>query len=649
MSKKYIFLVMPCLIWCIAACRSDSIPNGRGVGVVKHDTQLSLFTEAKNNEIEHVAIPVQSAARVYNDEGTVKFSVVAQAFEQIERERGRLEMTKSLAELFKAATPAEAAIISYLSLGQLHPPFVGTQFQIAEKNLIVVAARLMGHSDGTIKHKAKQLGDLGSVLEGGGWKQTGDLTVVQVYHALEDIESVSGTGSQELKAEKMRHLLSQLDPLSAKFVARIVIGKLRLGFSDMTIIDALSWMEAGNKSLHGIIEGAYNVCADIGLIAQTLKESGVKVLERMKIKVGVPIRPAAAERLPTAQAIMEKLGDCVAQPKLDGFRLQIHLDKTHARPRVEFFSRNLLDMTTMFPDLAHAVAQLDVQDLVCEGEAIGYDPNTGSFLPFQETVKRKRKHGVEAAAEQMPLRVFVFDLLYLNGQEYLTKTHDERRKKLLSLFKKEHEETVQVVDERLMHTARELEDYFNQNIAAGLEGLVVKREDAQYQPGKRNFNWIKLKRQEEGHLEDTIDCVILGYYAGKGKRAHFGVGAFLVGVYNQQEDCFQTIAKIGTGMSDVEWKELKKKCDAHAVKNQPKNVVCAKELTPDVWCAPEMVCLIRADEITLSPLHTAGKTESHAGLALRFPRFMGYRADKSAEETTTVKEIKQMYKDQYGR
>lgn len=615
--------------------------------MIVDDKQLSFFGET-NNEPESV-VASADALLTQRDEGTVKFSVVAQAFESIERVSGRLEMTKTLAELFKSASPAEAAIISYISLGELHPPYVGTQFQMAEKNLITVVARLTEHTEATIKQKAKILGDIGSVVEEGGWTQQGDLTITQVYHALEEIEAVSGTGSQEIKAEKMRHLLQQLDPLSAKFVTRIVVGKLRLGFSDMTIIDALSWMEAGDKSLRGVIEDAYNVCADIGLIAKTLKEEGIKAIERMKIKVGVPIRPAAAERMPTAQAIMDKLGDCVAQPKLDGFRLQIHLDKTHARPKVEFFSRNLLDMTAMFPDLAKAVAELDVQDLVCEGEAISYDPNTGSFLPFQETVKRKRKHGVEEAAEQMPLRVFVFDVLYLNGQEYLTKTHDERRKKLVALFKKEHEETVQVVEERHMHTAQELEDYFHQNIAAGLEGLVVKREDAQYQPGKRNFNWIKLKRQEEGHLEDTIDCVILGYYSGKGKRAHFGVGAFLVGVYNEHEDCFQTIAKIGTGMSDEEWKELKKKCDARLVKHQPKNVVCAKELYPDVWVAPELVCLIRADEITLSPLHTAGKTEVHTGMALRFPRFMGYRPDKRAEQATTVKEVKGLFKDQFAR
>ncbi|MCK5632822.1 ATP-dependent DNA ligase [bacterium] len=606
------------------------------------DGQLSFdWNDTENKE------PITNQKNNNNDEGTLKFSVVAQTFEKIEQVNGRLKITQLLANLLQKATPDEASAISYLSLGRLHPPYIGTQFQIAEKSLISVIAHLTKQSDKAIKQELKELGDIGLLLQDRVWEQTGDLSVLQVYSALEAIEKISGTGSQEAKVNSLEQLLKNLDVLSAKFVVRIVMGKLRLGFSDMTIIDALSWMEVGDKSLRKIIENAYNICADIGFITKKLKNDGIKALEQMMVRVGTPIRPAAAERLPTAKAIVEKIGDCVAQPKLDGFRLQIHVDKTGEKPKIEFFSRNLLDMTPMFPDLTKAVETLDVKELICEGEAIVFDTNTGSFLPFQETVKRKRKHGIEKAMEKMPLRVFLFDLLYLDGQEYLSKTHAQRRKKMLSLFQDSDKNTVQVVDEKKITTSKQLEDYFNENISAGLEGLVVKREDSVYRPGKRNFSWIKLKRQEEGHLEDTIDCVILGYYAGKGKRARFGIGAFLVGVFNQNEDRFETVAKIGTGLSDVQWVELKKKCDVLSVSDKPSNLVCPKELFPDVWTAPELICLVRADEITVSPLHTSGKTEKDLGYALRFPRFMGYRPDKSADQATTVKEIKSLYKDQF--
>jgi DNA ligase-1 len=576
------------------------------------------------------------------------FAAVAQEFQQLETTSSRTEMTKILAQLFKNATPQEISILSNLSLGMLRPPYKGTQFNFAEKNLFGVVAQLLEQSEKEVAAHTKELGDLGLVVaQFGKWKPNKELTVVQVYEALCDFEQISGKGSQEEKADRAVKLLKEVTPLGAKFIIRIILGTLRLGFSDMTIIDAYSWMETGDKSLHAEIEDAYNKCVDIGYIGKLLKEHGIKALTSMKIEVGIPIRPAAAERLPTPKAIIDKIGSCVAQPKLDGFRLQIHIDNTQKKPRIEFFSRNLIDMSHMFPDLVEALSHLPVKTMICEGEAISFDPHTGTFLPFQETVKRKRKHGIQEAITEYPLRVFLFDLLYLDGQEYLSKGHEERRTKLLSISKQINNDAIQVIGEKPIHSAKELEDYFLQNIEQGLEGLVVKKPDAIYQPGKRNFNWIKLKRHEEGHLEDTVDCVILGYYSGSGKRVSFGMGAFLVGVYNKELDAFQTVAKIGTGLKDDEWKELKHNCDSIRVAAQPKNVICAKELIPDVWVNPEIVCMIRADEITLSPLHTTGKTEKQLGYALRFPRFMGYRPDKKAIESTTVAEIKHLYDDQF--
>ncbi len=551
-----------------------------------------------------------------------------------------------LADLLSTANSNEADIICNLALGQLHPPYIGTQFNLAEKNVAKALAHLLDLTEQAVGERAKKRGDLGLVIDEDAWRPKDDLTVLQVYKALCSIEEISGTGSQEEKIQELVALLQKLDPLSARYVVRIIIGKLRMGFSDMTIVDALSWMITGDKSLRDSIENAYNICADIGMIARELKENGIAKIKQAHPQVGIPIIPAAAERLPTPKAIIEKIGPCIAQPKLDGFRLQIHVDTTSAQPKIHFFSRNLQDMSAMFPDLKEAFQTLPVKSLICEGEAIVYDPNTGTFSKFQETVKRKRKHGIEEAIKEFPLQVFIFDIMYLNGKDLMGLGHEERRAQVLKVFD-DRNPLIKVIEEKKVETAAQLENYFNQNIAAGLEGLVVKRPDAIYQPGKRNFNWIKLKRTEEGQLEDTMDCVILGYYAGEGKRVHFGVGAFLVGVYNPKEDRFETVAKIGTGLKDEDWKELKQKCDAIKMVHQPKNVVCAKELYPDVWVDPEIVCAIRADEITVSPLHSAAKTESALGYALRFPRFMGYRTDKSANEATTVHEVQRLYQDQF--
>jgi DNA ligase 1 len=574
----------------------------------------------------------------------MKFKSVAQTFEKIESTSSRLDITQDLADLLKQASPTQVRELCYLSLGVLNPPYIGTQFNIAQKSMTKIVARVLGVSADEVQKQTEQLGDVGSVLEKHDWEAGKDLSTSDVYTALCEIEKISGTGSQEEKALKVYELIHELDPVGAKFVVRIILGKLRLGFSDMTLVDALSWMETGDKSIRKILEHAYNICADIGLIAHDLKKEGVESIKKMQIHVGIPIRPAAADRLPSAKAIMEKLGPCVAQPKLDGFRLQVHVDLTNEEPIIRFFSRNLIDMSTMFPEFVQVCKKLSIKTLILDSEAIVYDPNTHTFLSFQETVKRKRKHGIDEIVSELPLQLNIFDIMYLNGKSLLDTPQDERRRILENALQKSVDQTIQIIEERFVQTAKELEDYFIGEIAAGLEGLVIKKPDSLYQAGKRSSNWIKLKYQAAEKLDDTLDVVILGYYPGRGKRAQFGIGAFLVGIHNEQTDKFETVAKIGTGLTDDAWRDLKKRCDELAVASKPKNVECPKGLYPLVWVAPELVCEVLADEITMSPLHTAGRTEEQLGFAFRFPRFIKYRTDKSSYQTTSLHELKTLHK-----
>ncbi len=582
----------------------------------------------------------------------MKFSTLTESFAQIALTSSRTAITEQLAELFRKASPHEAQIIAYFSLGMLRPPYEGTNFSLADRTVAKIVAEVTGLTATEFDAALQHVGDLGLVAAAGGWKPTHDLTVLQVYEALHNIEQVTGAGSQELRSKFFVELLFAVSPQDASVIIRVVLGKLRLGFSDMTLIDALSWMLVGDKSLRTSIEHAYNICADIGHVAAVLREHGEKGIERMAITVGIPIRPAAAERLPSPEAVFEKLGACVAQLKLDGFRLQIHLERKRGKSTIRFFSRNLLDMSAMFPDLVAALeawvdraTDFPIESCIMEGEAIVYDEANKLFTPFQETVKRRRKHGVAETAEELPLKLFIFDILYLNGASLLNEEHQRRRTILKTLLQKQKEEDpLQLIEERSIGSARELEAYFLEVIGEGLEGIVVKRIHATYQPGKRNFNWIKLKRHEAHALDDTIDAVILGYYYGQGKRAHFGIGSFLVGVYTRAEDRYETVAKVGTGLSDNEWRELKKQCDVLVVDAQPHNVLCETGLAPDVWVSPEKVVAIRADEITRSPIHTAGKGRDGYGFALRFPRMVGYRPDKNAEQATSVEEVRSLYK-----
>jgi DNA ligase-1 len=574
----------------------------------------------------------------------MKFTQVAQAFQDLEKEPSRTSMTKILAELLHQCSKTQTHIIAYLSQGSLFAPYQNIQFNIAQKGMVGIIAEFANKPVDDIQKDFKELGDLGLVVQKNNCRIDQGLTVEQVYELLLEVAYISGTGSTEKRTVLLIKLLDQLDGLGAKFIVRIVTNTLRLGFSDMTFLDALSWMSVGDKSISKDLEAAYNVCADLGLVAYTLKDQGIAGIKSMSITVGIPIRPAAAERLTSAQAIVERLGDCVAQPKLDGFRVQVHVKKTDSKTEVYFFSRNMLDMSDMFPDLKKVVSSLNVSSLICEGEAIVYDDQTQTFLPFQQTVKRKRKHDVEQMSVEMPLRLYLFDLLYLDGKSLLDRTHKYRRETLQGIIGQE--DSLQIVEEKKITTAKELEDYFLLNIDSGLEGLVVKREDARYQPGKRNFNWIKMKREAHASLIDTVDCVILGYYAGKGKRAKFGIGAFLVGIYDSEKDQFQTVAKVGTGLTDIEWRDLKNRCEDLKVSYQPKNVICVKDLFPDMWISPELVCTVKSDEITLSPLHSAGKVGDAPGYALRFPRFISYRPDKSAHDATSIVELKHLFAQQ---
>jgi len=579
----------------------------------------------------------------------MNFSQLAQTFLAVQAESSRTAMTELLAHILKQATPQEAQIISYFMLGTLYAPYKGNQFNFAEKSLIKAVAELLKKDLDRYKTFVKDKADLGSALLVDAWpfKDTG-LSVGQVYNDLEELMAISGTGSQDEKAQKLQSILTQLDVDSAVAVVRIVEGTMRLGLSDMTFLDALSWMVTGDKSLKKILEEAYNICADLGRIAFVLKNDGLEGVKALRPVLGIPIRLAAAERAESPQAIIDRLGVCEAQPKLDGFRLQIHIKNEGNETQIWFFSRNLLDMSSMFPDLKKVLATIPIKSLIIEGEAIVYDEDTERFLPFQETVKRRRKHDIDQVAESLPLRLYLFDILYLNGEEVFSRPHEERRALLVKLFGEEQQRVVHVIQEKRCTNVTELTDYFNEQITQGLEGLVVKRPDAPYQPGKRNFNWIKLKRHHSGSLVDSIDAVILGYYAGRGKRAAFGIGAFLVGVYNPEKEQYETIAKVGTGLTDTEWIDLKQQADTYAVSEKPQNVSCIATLEPDRWIQPHIVAVILADEITQSPSHTAGQTAESQGLALRFPRFMGYAADKTSQQATTVEELRRLYSLQFN-
>ncbi len=583
---------------------------------------------------------------------------------QLENISSRLEITSTLADLLNNLEPDEVRPTCYLLQGQLLPQYHGLEFQISVKTVIKVLARLLPNKKGDtidlfgdqdlsaaeteVGSRYKKAGDLGKVAqsvitERGARlnKQSSSLDVAELYQKLSEIAQDNGSQSQQRKQDKAVALFEQLDPLSAKFVARILLGRLRLGFSDMTIMDALSWAMCGDKSEREMLEAAYQRRADIGKLASEylqLKDSAKRhklLTEQYSIELGVPVVPALCQRLNSASEVIEKMKEVVAEPKYDGLRVQIHFRKgSDGKPALlRTFTRNLEESSAQFPELEHIAGKLPCQSCILDGEAIGYDPKTGHLIPFQQTIQRKRKHGVAEKAAEIPVRFYIFDLLYLDGHNLINQPLVERKKKLDKVFADNdilrHPESLTTTD------SVELKQYHEEMLAEGLEGIVMKQTSAAYQSGRKGWSWVKMKEAEgtTGKLSDTMDVIVMGYYYGRGKRAEFGIGAFLVGVLDEKTQQVLTLAKIGTGLTEETLAEVKKRCDALVVPEQPPVYIVQKMLIPDVWCSPELVVEVAADELTTSPIHSAGQ-------ALRFPRFIQFRDDKKWDEATTLEELK---------
>lgn len=580
----------------------------------------------------------------------MKFSEFSQYLEKLEATSSRLSLISILSELFKKTPAAEIEKIVYLIQGRIAPFYAPIEIGMAEKSVAASLANVYGSKKEDVIKLYQKLGDMGKVAQQLSSKlkvKNEKLTVGDVFDVLTQIAKTSGEGTVEKRQTLLSGLLGKVDAVSAKHLVRTPLGNTRLGIGDPTILDALATAKLGDKTNRKLLEGAYNRTSDLGLIAKTLWAKGLSGVERLEVRVGSPIRSELCERLPNPEKVIEKMGEVDVQYKYDGFRVQIHKNGKEVR----MFSRNLEEMTHMFPELIKAtLEQVKAKTAILDTEALAYNPDSQEFLPFQETTKRRRKHGIEEAAAKLPLKAFVFDILYKDGKQLLDEPLTSRLKVLKETVK---EDGVLIPTEN--HTVKEakpLQILLDDAISKGLEGLVVKRLESPYEAGGRNFNWVKLKRHSDGELTDTIDCVILGYITGRGKRIEFGAGALLVGVYDKDRDEFVSISRIGTGLSDDEWREIHKRADKIRVSHKPARVNSTIE--PSVWIEPKIVIEVLADEITRSPLHTAGKTDPPAGgepgFALRFPRLVSFRdADKKPEDATEVKEIRRLFEIQYKK
>ncbi len=577
------------------------------------------------------------------------FDTLVETYNKLESTTKRLEMTDILADLFKIADSGNIDKIIYMTQGKIHPDWKGEpEIGMAEKMVKETLIRVTGLKKAKVESLVQNLGDIGLAAEEVMAKkiQSGffsrQLSVVDIYNGLDNIARRHGTGSSKQKMDLLGSLLTDSSPLGARYLSRMVEGKLRLGIGDMTILDALAQAFTGSKDKRPELERAYNLSSDLGAVAIALVETGLNGVLNFRIRAGAPIRVMAAQRLSNAEEIIEKLGGhCSAEYKLDGERFQVHKDGDI----INIFSRRLENITYMYPDIVKlALKQINVNHAIIEGEAVAYNPDTGEDMPFQTLMKRRRKYKIEEMMAKIPVRVYLFDCLY-DGEDLTLMPYPYRIERLDAIT--DHTDEFKPVKRLETDDPEELDRFFQQSLADGTEGLIVKStsDESIYRAGARSWLWVKLKRSYQSKMQDHVDLAVVGAFYGRGRRAG-SYGALLVAAYDPSDDKYKTVCKVGTGFTDENLEEMPGRLDQYRTDAKPSNVDSLLEA--EVWFDPIVVMEVLGDEITASPLHLAafGEIRKDAGLAIRFPRFTRWREDKSADEVTQVGEILDMYNAQ---
>jgi DNA ligase-1 len=577
----------------------------------------------------------------------VKYEVVAEAYRDLEQASGRLILIDRLAGLL-VQTPEELLPnVCYLCQGLVAPEFAAVDLGLAEKLALRAVATATGVEPEEVVAALREAGDLGQAAEqllaATAADRRPSLEVAAVVDTLHEIARAEGSGSQGRKLELLAGLLALASPLEARYLLRLVTGNLRLGIGTPTILDALAQVYTGNRKDRPVLERAYSICCDLGLVAATLAFGGLDAVRELRVRPGNPVRVMLAQRLSDADEILAKLGGrCMAEYKYDGMRVQVHRT---ADGEIELFTRRQERVSNQFPDVVELLqAGVGPREAILEGEVVAYDAAAGELRPFQEVMFRRRKHGIAEAARDVPVGLFCFELLYADGEDLTGLPYLDRRARL--------DQAVTLSDRLRLTTALEvatapaLEAAFEQAVADGSEGLVCKStgSGAVYQAGARGWLWIKLKRDYRTELADTIDLVIVGAYAGRGRRRGT-YGAVLLAAYDPETEVYRTLGKCGTGFSDAELSALPARLAPFIRKQQPARV--DSRVPADVWLEPSIVLEVLSAELTLSPNHTAGwgQLKDNAGLSMRFPRFTGrWRDDKEPQDATTTQQLVELYR-----
>ncbi|XP_041848657.1 DNA ligase 1 [Melanotaenia boesemani] len=614
----------------------------------------------------------------------VPYLAVARTFEKIEEDSGRLRNIETLSNLFRSVlllSPDDLLCCVYLCLNQLGPAYLGIELGVGETVLMKAVAQATGRQLEKIKAEAQEKGDLGLVAESSRSNQRmmfqpASLTVGGVFRKLKEIASMSGNSAMNKKIDIIKGLFVACRFSEARYIVRSLAGKLRIGLAEQSVLSALSqavcltppgqgfppavldagkgmsaesrrtWIE--EKSL--ILKQTYCEMPNYDIIIPVLLKEGIDQLPKhCTLTPGVPLRPMLAHPTKGVGEVMKRFDEAAftCEYKYDGERAQIHILENG---EVRIFSRNQEDTTSKYPDIISRIPKMkkdSVVSCVVDSEAVAWDPEKNQIQPFQVLTTRKRKD-VDASEIKVQVCVFAFDLLYLNGESLVKQPLCRRRALLRECFSPVEGklEFARSIDSDDTDTIAE---FLEQSIRDSCEGLMVKtlEKDATYEIAKRSHNWLKLKKDYLDGVGDTVDLCVIGAYLGKGKRAGT-YGGFLLACYDEENEEFQSVCKIGTGFKDEDLEQHYKFLKEHILPKPRAYYRVDQSAEPDLWLDAVQVWEVKCADLSLSPVHKAamGLVDPEKGISLRFPRFLRIRDDKKPEDSTTGAQIADLYKKQ---
>ncbi|KAL2080903.1 hypothetical protein ACEWY4_022756 [Coilia grayii] len=614
----------------------------------------------------------------------VPYLAVARTFEKIEEDSGRLRNIETLSNLLRSVillSPEDLLCCLYLCLNQLGPAYQGLELGVGETVLMRAVAQATGRQVDKIKAESQERGDLGLVAESCRSNQRmmcapAKLTARAVFTKLKEIANMSGNSAMNKKIDIIKSLFVACRHSEARYIIRSLAGKLRIGLAEQSVLAALTQavclsppgqefppavLDAGKKmstdsrkvwleEKNLILKQTYCEMPNYDVIIPVLLKEGIDELpNHCRLTPGVPLKPMLAHPTKGVGEVMKRFDEAAftCEYKYDGERAQIHILESG---EVRIFSRNQEDNTSKYPDIVARIPQVkkaSVVSCVLDSEAVAWDREKKQIQPFQVLTTRKRKD-VDAADIKVQVCVYAFDLLYLNGKSLVREPLRVRRELLRESFE---ESEGQFVFAKALDASDTdaIADFLEQSVRDSCEGLMVKtlERDATYEIAKRSHNWLKLKKDYLEGVGDTVDLCVVGAYLGKGKRAGT-YGGFLLACYDEDNEEFQSVCKIGTGFKDEDLEQHYNFLKEHILPKARPYYRVDQSAEPDVWLDAVQVWEVKCADLSLSPVYKAamGLVDPEKGVSLRFPRFLRIRDDKKPEDATTASQVADLYKRQ---